>query len=93
MVIDSAELVRPVGGPPGKQTQRDQHDADEKNEQSGVSEPSDERHRKREESAGDAELPGSQVQSGNENPEREQRQQNAAQRVVRNQAVTRCSRG
>jgi hypothetical protein len=62
-----------VAAPPNQQSKRDQHDSDEKYKQPGVGEPSDKRHRKREESAGDAKLPGPQVQSGNKNPEREQR--------------------
>src|ERR1700733_7101885 len=84
---DSAELVRPMRAPPGKQSKRDQHSSDEKYEQSGVGDPSDKRHRERKESAGDAKLPGPQVQSGNENSKRKQRQQNAPQRIVRDQAV------
>jgi hypothetical protein len=70
---ESAELVRPVRDPPGKHSKSDQHDANEKYEQSGVGEPSNKRHRNRKESAGDAKLPSPQVQSGNKNPEREQR--------------------
>jgi hypothetical protein len=60
--------MRPMRAPPGKQSKSDQHDANEKYEQSGVGEPSDKRHRKREERAGDAKLPSPQVQSGDKDP-------------------------
>src|SRR6202050_5064734 len=76
-----------MGAPPGKQSKSDQYDANDKYEQACVAEPIDKRHRKRKESTGDAAFPGPQVKSGNKNSEREQRQQNASQRVVRNETV------
>src|ERR1700722_16763342 len=78
---------RPVGAPPHHQSKGDQGDSDKKDEQRSLFEPGDERHGNREENAGDAKLPGSQAQSGDEDAEGEQRQENAPQGVAGDQAA------
>ena len=78
-------IRRSLGAPPCEQPEGYENDANEKNKQRGFFEPGDKRHRDREKQAGNAKLPGSQVQPRDEDAQREQRQKHASQCITGDQ--------